>query len=136
MTNSRVGAGDSRLRVAIVGCGGIAHQHARAYAGSGRTELVGLVDIVSERAEAYADAYGGRTYPDVPSLMNEARPDLVSVVTPPGAHAEVAAELLRAGAAVLIEKPPCPTLAEFDVVAETERAGDGTAYVVFHVEQA
>jgi predicted dehydrogenase len=131
MTSSLVGTRDSTLRVAIVGCGGIAHQHARAYARSGRTELVGLVDIMPERAEAYADAYGGRTYPDVTSLMSKARPDLVSNVTPPGAHAEVAEELLRAGATVLIEKPPCPTLAEFDVVAEAERAGAGTAYVVF-----
>ena len=93
--------------------------------------MVGLVDIVPEHAEAYADAYGGPTYPDVTSLMSEARPDLVSVATPPGAHAEVAAKVLRAGGSVLIEKPPCPTLAEFDVVAEAERAGGGTAYVVF-----
>ena len=131
MTTSLPGTEDHILRVAIVGCGGIAHQHAKAYAASGRTELVGLVDIVPERAEAYAGAYGGRTYPDVTSLMSEARPDLVSVVTPPGAHAEVASRLLRAGASVLIEKPPCPTLAEFDVVSEAERAGAGKAYVVF-----
>jgi predicted dehydrogenase len=131
MTNSRIGSQDRTLRVAIVGCGNIAHQHARAYAASGRTELVGLVDIVAERAEAYADAYGGRTYPDLTSLMREARPDLVSVVTPPGAHADVAATLLRAGASVLIEKPPCPTLAEFDIIADAERTGGGTAYVVF-----
>ena len=39
--------------------------------------------------------------------------------------------MLRAGGSVLIEKPPCPTLAELDVVAEAERAGGGTAYVVF-----
>ena len=63
---------DRRLRVAIVGCGGIAHQHARAYAESGRTQLVGLVDILPEHAEAYADLYGGRTFPDVTSLMSEA----------------------------------------------------------------
>ena len=93
--------------------------------------MVGLVDIVPEHAEAYADAYGGPTYPDVSSLMSEARPDLVSIATPPGAHAEVAAEVLRAGGSVLIEKPPCPTLAELDLVAEAERAGGGAAYVVF-----
>ena len=131
MTTSLAGTEGGPLRVAIVGCGNIAHQHARAYAGSDRTELVGLVDIVPERAEAYADTYGGRTYPDVTSLMSEARPDLVSIVTPPGAHAELAAKVLRAGVSVLIEKPPCPTLAEFDIVAEAERAGGGTAYVVF-----
>ena len=131
MTSTPTDTTDRRLKVAIVGCGGIAHQHAKAYAGSGRTQLVGLVDIVPEHAEAYADAYGGPTYPDVSSLMSEARPDLVSIATPPGAHAEVAAEVLRAGGSVLIEKPPCPTLAELDVVAEAERAGGGAAYVVF-----
>ena len=131
MTTSLASTEGGTLRVAIVGCGNIAHQHARAYAGSGRTELVGLVDIVPERAEAYADTYGGRTYPDVTSLISDARPDLVSIVTPPGAHAELAAKVLRAGVSVLIEKPPCPTLAEFDVIAEAERAGGGTAYVVF-----
>jgi predicted dehydrogenase len=131
MTNSPIGTRDSTLRVAIVGCGNIAHQHAQAYARSARTQLVGLVDIVPEHAEAYADAYGGPTYPDVMSLMSEARPDLVSIATPPGTHAELAAELLQAGASVLIEKPPCPTLAEFDVIAEAERAGGGNAYVVF-----
>jgi predicted dehydrogenase len=131
MTNSLIGTRDGTLRVAIVGCGAIAHQHARAYAESGRTELVGLVDIVSERAEAYADAYGGRTYPDVANLMSKARPELVSIATPPGTHADLAAELLRAGTSVLIEKPPCTNLAEFDVIAEAERAGDGSAYVVF-----
>ena len=117
--------------MAIVGCGGIAHQHAKAYAESGRTQLVGLVDVLPDHAEAYADLYGGPTFPDVSSLMSDGRPDLVSIATPPGAHAEVAAQVLRAGGSVLIEKPPCPTLAELDVIAEAERVGGGAAYVVF-----
>lgn len=131
VTSSRTETSDRRLRVAIIGCGGIAHQHAKAYAGSGRTELVGLVDIVPEHAQAYADLYGGPTFPDVSSLMGQGRPDLVSIATPPGAHAEVAAQVLRAGGSVLIEKPPCPTLAELDVIAAAERGGGGAAYVVF-----
>ena len=129
MTSSSAETTD--LRVAIVGCGGIAHQHAKAYAATGRTQLVGLVDIVPERAEAYAELYDGPTFPDVSSLMSQGRPDLVSIVTPPGTHAELASQVLRAGGSVLIEKPPCPTLAELDVVAEAERDGGGAAYVVF-----
>ena len=117
--------------MAIVGCGGIAHQHAKAYAESGGTQLVGLVDILPDHAEAYADLYGGPTFADVDSLMSDGRPDLVSIATPPGAHAEVAAQVLRVGGSVLIEKPPCPTLAELDVIAEAERVGGGAAYVVF-----
>ncbi|HSU35138.1 MAG TPA: Gfo/Idh/MocA family oxidoreductase [Propionibacteriaceae bacterium] len=131
MTSSPTESTDRKLRVAIVGCGGIAHQHAQAYAASGRTELVGLVDILPEHAEAYAQAYGGPTFPDVGSLMSQGRPNLVSIATPPGAHAEVATEVLRAGGSVLIEKPPCPTLAELDLIAEAEREGGGAAYVVF-----
>src|SRR4051812_50220921 len=104
MTSTSTGPSEHSLKVAIVGCGGIAHQHAKAYAATGRTRLVGLVDIVPEHAKAYADAYGGPIYADVASLMFEARPDLVSIATPPGAHAEVAAEVLRAGGSVLIEK--------------------------------
>src|SRR5215207_2092630 len=54
MTNIRIGARGRTLRVAIVGCGGIANQHVRAYAGSGRTVLVRLGDVVPERVEARA----------------------------------------------------------------------------------
>ena len=39
------GAADPRLRVAIVGCGGIARAHALAYRSNPRAELVGVYDI-------------------------------------------------------------------------------------------
>lgn len=119
------------LKVAIVGCGGIAHRHAQAYAATGRTELVGLVDVIPEHADDYVAKYGSTRYADVATLLRQAQPDLVSVATPPGSHAEIAAEVLRSGASVLIEKPPTPTLAELDLIAAAEQAGGGQTYVVF-----
>ena len=130
MMNSRNGTSDRTLRVAIVGCGNIAHQHA-GLRGVRRHE-VGRVS--RHRARARRGVRRRLRWPDVPGRDEpdeEARPELVSIVTPPGAHAELAAKVLRAGMSVLIEKPPCPTLAEFDVIAEAEQAGGGTAYVVF-----
>lgn len=119
------------LRVAIVGCGNIGNNHAKAYASTGRTELVGVVDLITERADGYAERYGSTRYADVAELLAGARPDLVSIATPPGTHADLAVQGLTAGVPVLIEKPPTPTLAELDRITEAERAGGATAYVVF-----
>jgi predicted dehydrogenase len=125
-----VTAPTGRLRVGIVGCGSIARTHARAYAADDRVELVGMVDILPDRAEAFAAEYGGAACPTVPELLQQA-PDLVSVATPPGAHTEVTVELLRGGTSVLLEKPPAATLAELDDLAAAEAAGPGSLSVVF-----
>ena len=74
MTNSRNGTSDRTLRVAIVGCGNIAHQHARAYAASGRTE-VGRVGRHRARARrGVRRRLRWPTYPDVTSLMSGGSP--------------------------------------------------------------
>lgn len=128
----RSGAGDGVLKVAVVGCGGIGPRHAEAYAGTGTTELVGVADVIPDRAAAFADRFGPTVaYPSVTALLADQQPDLISIATPPGTHAEIAVEALKAGASVLIEKPPCPTLAEMDLIAEAEAGSAGAAYVVF-----
>ena len=45
----------TRLRVGIIGCGGIAGNHIRGYLDSGRYEIVGLADF-EESAMAEKDA--------------------------------------------------------------------------------
>src|SRR5690606_1825483 len=61
---------------------------------------------------------------------------LVSVPTPPGSHAEIAIEVLRAGHSVLLEKPPVLSLAELDAVAAAERQSAGRVYVIFQHRHA
>jgi predicted dehydrogenase len=120
------------LRVAIVGSGGIAPAHAEAYAATGRTQLVGVVDVVPDRARQFAERYGcTHHYPSVAELMADQAVDLVSVTTPPGTHTAIAVQILQAGASVLLEKPPCLTLADLDIIAETETRSAGSAYAVF-----
>ncbi len=122
---------DKTVKVAVVGCGGISRRHLEGYAGTGRTELVGVADIVREKAEAAAERYGSKPYGSVTELLAAQQPDLVSVSTPPGSHAEIAIEVLRAGHSVLLEKPPVLSLAELDAVAEAERDSEGSAFVIF-----
>jgi predicted dehydrogenase len=123
-------AGKGKLRVGIVGCGGIARAHASSYADNPRVELVGVTDIDPDRAKAFAETYATTASDSIAALLDQ-RPDLVSIATPPGNHAELAVELLAGGTSVLLEKPPTPTLAELDRIAAAEADSDGQAYVVF-----
>jgi predicted dehydrogenase len=117
------------MKVAIVGAG--SRRHAEAYESTGRTELVGVSDIVFAKAEALAEKHGSTPYADLSELLAKADPDLVSVATPPGSHAALALQILAAGKSVLLEKPPVLSLAELDAVAEAERSSEGSVYVVF-----
>lgn len=130
MTAATQNTGD-RLKVAIVGCGGIGNSHARGYAASGRADLVGVADIVGERADGYAEKYDTTAYGGVTELLAEQDPALVSIATPPGTHAELALEVLAAGKSVIVEKPPVLSLAELDKIAEAEQASAGHAYGIF-----
>jgi len=120
------------LRIAVVGCGAIAPRHAEAYADTGLTELVGVVDVDLQRARQFGDRYRCRNvYSTVEDLLQKQSPDLVSITTPPGTHAQLAVAVLEAGSTVLLEKPPCVTLADMDMIAEAEARSSGAAYVVF-----
>lgn len=119
------------LKVAVVGCGNIGNRHAAGYLATGKTELVGVADVIKERAEGYAEKYGSTAYGSAKELLAEQQPDLVSVPTPPGTHAEVALEALAAGASVLLEKPPVLSLAEMDALAQAEAESTGKVYVIF-----
>ena len=63
-----------RLRVGIVGCGGIGNSHARAYLANPQGELVGVVDVIAERAEAYARDYATTAYGSIGELADQ-QPD-------------------------------------------------------------
>jgi predicted dehydrogenase len=119
------------LKVAVVGCGNIGPNHARAYAATGKTELVGVADIVVEKAVAFAERFGSTPYDSVEALLAAQQPDIVSVATPPGTHAEIALAVLAAGHSVLLEKPPVLSLAEMDAIADAERDSAGSVYGIF-----
>lgn len=125
-----VPSSDQRLRVGIVGCGGIARSHLRAYVDNPRVDLVGVLDIDPDRAAAFAAEHGTTAYATEGELAQQS-PDLVSVATPPGSHTAVTVALLEAGCSVLLEKPPTATLADLDLLAAAEAASAGSVYVVF-----
>jgi len=95
------------LRIAIIGAGGIAHAHTRAYQAqpAGQCQIVGYADIIADKAEKMAQEFGGQAYTDINEMLSQLKPDAVSVCTPPVYHAEHATLALERGIPVLCEKP-------------------------------
>jgi len=83
------------LRVGLIGAGRMGRHHLKAVAASGVATVVGVADPSASREE-----------------LGRAKPDVVHIVTPPATHATLAAQALRSGCHVYIEKPFTPTLAE------------------------
>ncbi|MEV5339880.1 Gfo/Idh/MocA family oxidoreductase [Streptomyces sp. NPDC052676] len=120
------------VRAAVIGTGAIARgEHLPALARlaeEGETEVVAAVDIDAAAVEAFC-AEGGIPHPytDLERMLREQRPDLVCICTPPTLHREQTVAALRAGAWVWCEKPPVPSLADFDAL-EAEEGTDGGPY--------
>ncbi|MET9835175.1 Gfo/Idh/MocA family oxidoreductase [Streptomyces sp. NPDC006385] len=131
-----------RVRAAVIGTGAVArdsHLPALArLAEEGETELVAAVDIDAASAEGFCAVAGGagagapRAYTDLDRMLAEQRPDLAVICTPPTLHRDQTVAALRAGAWVWCEKPPVPSLADFDAVkAEEGEEGGPYAAIVF-----
>ncbi|MDR7276268.1 Gfo/Idh/MocA family protein [Catenuloplanes atrovinosus] len=122
-------------RAAIVGTGAIAAAHAQALrAHPNRATLTAVVDLDADRAGAFAAAWQAPTVaPSLTELLASHDVDLVHLCTPPSTHAPLAIECLRAGANVLVEKPPTLSLSELDDIARvSEETGRHVATVFQH----
>jgi predicted dehydrogenase len=94
------------IRIGIIGSGGIAHSHARAYQRVPDVEMVAVADIVPGRAEAFAKDYSiPNFFTDYQQLLAIGDIDAVSICTYNQAHRQPAVDSLMAGKHVLIEKP-------------------------------
>ena len=117
-----------RLRVGVIGVGDFGERHVRAYARQPGVSLVGIADRDPDRARSVAARWGvERWFEDAGRLLDETRPDGVSVVTPGEHHVEPTLTALKQGCPVLVEKPVA--LSSADVAAIEEAAGGSEAFV-------
>jgi predicted dehydrogenase len=122
-----------RIKVGLVGTGNIANSHLRAIkAQGGRVETVAAMDVDQDRLGEFCDKHDiPNRYKSVEDMLAAEQLGLVDVCTPPGSHADPAIAALDAGASVLVEKPPCLSLEDFDRIAEAEKRNKGHFITVF-----
>jgi predicted dehydrogenase len=73
--------------------------------------------VAERRHQAIRLIKGVRVYDDLGLMLDGESPDFVDIASPPGFHADAVRAALNAGAHVLVEKPLCLTLSEFDELA-------------------
>jgi UDP-N-acetyl-2-amino-2-deoxyglucuronate dehydrogenase len=110
----------SKLRVGIIGSGGIAQAHAAGLQALGDlAELAACCDVVPGRAARFAETWGiPRAYDSARALLDAGGVDLVAVCTPHPQHAEPTVLAAERGVHALVEKPLSVTLADADRMLE------------------
>jgi predicted dehydrogenase len=93
------------FNISIVGCGKVAHLHAKAVQSITNASLSGVWSRTRSTADAFAIKYNTRSYDSVYHMVKDNNPDLVIVCSPHMFHRKPAIEAAEAGANVLVEKP-------------------------------
>jgi predicted dehydrogenase len=122
----------SRLRVALLGCGGIAIRHAAAVRALGdEMELVGCCGRDMARTQGFVAEQGGAPFVDMDAMIDAARPDLMIATLPPYCRAGEIERAAERGVHLLVEKPIALDMAAADRMVERVEAAGVVAAIGF-----
>src|SRR6185503_8321413 len=100
-------------RIAVVGLGNAgATLHLPALAGIPGVEVVGGCDLSEATRRRVGDQFKIPVFDSYERLLDQAKPEVVIVATPPDTHRDYVIRALEAGAHVICEKPFVSSLAE------------------------
>ena len=102
------------MKIAIVGCGGIAKVHARCINNNGEHKLVAVADKYLEKAKVFAEEFGGVPYASLEEMLDQEQIDVLHICTPHYLHAPMAEYALKKNVHVFMEKPAAITQEEFN----------------------
>lgn len=110
------------LRVGVVGCGNISDIYLKNCAAFETLTCTAVADLDADRARAKAEEHGVPRSLTPDALIDDDAVDLVLNLTPPSAHAEVAARAIAAGKHVYNEKPLATRPDDAAALLESARA--------------
>ncbi len=96
---------EAKVKMAVVGVGGMGSNHVRDLAKLENVELCAICDIDHATADRVAAAYGVRAYYDYHDLLNQEKPQAITIATPHYDHTPIAIAAFERGIHVLTEKP-------------------------------
>ena len=115
---------DRRLRIGVIGTGGISGAHIKTYKAQHDVDLVAGCDLIPGKAEkkfAEYEVEGAKFFTDYKEMIDTMNLDAVSVCTYNRTHAECTIYALEHGVNVLLEKPMTVTLDEAVEIRKAEK---------------
>jgi len=104
----------------VIGCGQIAPEHLSGYSESGAARVVAISDVRPGSMAPHLGKYGNpRAYRDYRQMLDETKPDVVSICTWPQHHHEIVREITRYPVkGILCEKPMALQMGEIEEMLE------------------
>jgi predicted dehydrogenase len=94
------------MRAAIVGCGQIADAHIQEIRRVPGASVAAVCDANAHMAEQAATRFQvPGVYTDLARMLDEVKPDVVHITTPPASHLSIGRKVVAAGAHAYVEKP-------------------------------
>ena len=126
-----MGGGD--VKVALVGCGRVAGHHLRSIAQVAGGRVVGVCDMIPERAQPYSERHNIPWFTNYHEMLRKIPEiDVVAIITPSGMHAEHALDIMRRYRKhVLVEKPTFMHPRQLDEAYDVAEANGLRVFPVF-----
>jgi UDP-N-acetyl-2-amino-2-deoxyglucuronate dehydrogenase len=117
----------------VVGCGVVAEYHIGAIRSVAGARLVGVSDLVEERARQTGERHAVAWHTDYHALLASPEVDVVCVCTPSGIRIPIATDAAAAGKHLVIEKPLDVTLENADRILRAAEAARVQVMCVFQL---
>jgi predicted dehydrogenase len=95
----------SRMNIAIVGCGYVAELYSKTLGNYPSLKLVGAYDRNEKNLQAFCHRWSARRYASLQQMLEDTSIQLVLNLTNPRSHYEVTKHAIEAGKHVYSEKP-------------------------------
>ena len=92
-------------KLVIIGCGNIGRYHLDHFLKMDDVNIVGVCDIIEERAQKFAEEAKCPAFTDFKAMYDAVNPDMVFICIPPYCHGEVEFETIRRHIHMFVEKP-------------------------------
>ena len=120
------------VKIAILGCGRIGAMHALNIHRHEKADLAAAFDVHAPSAEAVGKKFSCRVAPSVDDILSDSAVDAVLVATTTDTHADLIEAAVRAGKAVLCEKPIDLSLERVNRCAEAISGTDVPVQIGFN----
>jgi UDP-N-acetylglucosamine 3-dehydrogenase len=122
------------LKAAVIGVGMMGRNHARVYAQMEGSRLVAAADSDATVLEPIARTYQVKVHTDYVQMLDEEKPDLVSIAVPTRFHRQVAVTAMKRGVHVFLEKPISTCVEDGQKIVDCARR-EGVKLAVGHIER-
>ncbi len=122
----------SDIKLGVIGLGHLGSLHAKMLSSAEGAVLEAVYDIDTKTAERIAGEYGGRVAADLEDMLDSV--DALSIATPTSTHFDIAAEAIRRGTPVFLEKPITETVEQARQLNELSEE-HGVIVQVGHIER-